>query len=60
MNIRKVRYRNFYSARDITVNFDDYEGITVIDGSNGSGKSILFEKVQKNLWLTIKLVKIAA
>ena len=45
MNIRKVRYRNFYSARDITVNFDDHKGITVIDGDNGSGKSILFEAV---------------
>jgi len=45
MNIRKVRYRNFYSAKDVTVNFEDYEGIVVIDGENGSGKSTIFEAV---------------
>jgi len=45
LKINKVRYRNFFSAKDVTVNFEDYEGITVIEGENGSGKSILFEAV---------------
>ncbi len=45
MKINKVRYQNFFSAKDITVNFDDYQGITIIEGENGSGKSILFEAV---------------
>jgi DNA repair exonuclease SbcCD ATPase subunit len=45
MRINKVKYQNFYSARNITVDFSQYNGLTIIDGKNGAGKSVLFEAV---------------
>ena len=45
MRVNKVHYWNFYSSKDITVDFDEYEGITIIDGENGAGKSTIFEAV---------------
>lgn len=45
MRINKVRYRNFFSSKDTEVEFDKFDGITLIDGENGTGKSILFEAV---------------
>ncbi len=52
MKINKIRIENFYSAKDLTVNFDKYSGIVNLTGknkdtggSNGSGKSLLIEAI---------------
>jgi len=52
MKINQVEIYNFYSAKDMSITFDDYEGIVLIEGqnkdtggSNGAGKSIIIESV---------------
>ena len=52
MRIEKIKIKNFYSFKDVTINLGEYEGLTVIKGinkdakgSNGSGKSALVEAV---------------
>ena len=52
MKINKVEIENFYSVKKTSVNFDEYEGIVLIEGtnkdtggSNGAGKSIVIEAV---------------
>lgn len=52
MLIRSISVRNFYSFESATINFTDYNGIVQIlgknkdsGGSNGSGKSVIFDAV---------------
>ena len=52
MKINKVEIQNFYSIRNEELSFDDYSGLVLVKGknkdsggSNGSGKSALFEAV---------------
>ena len=52
MKINKIEINNFYSIKNVTLNFDKYKGIVLIEGknkdtkgSNGSGKSVLVEAV---------------
>ena len=52
MKIEKIKIQNFYSFKDVLVDFGDYSGLTVIKGknkdtggSNGAGKSVLVEAV---------------
>lgn len=52
MKIQKLRARNFYSFRDLELDLADYSGIVRIvgknkdaGGSNGSGKSSIFESI---------------
>ena len=52
MNINKTEITNFYSLKDVKVDFDSYSGLVLIEGknkdtkgSNGSGKSALIEAV---------------
>ena len=50
MKISKIKIKNFYSFKEVGVDFSDYSGLTLIKGknkdtggSNGSGKSALVE-----------------
>ena len=52
MQIKKITAKNFYSFKHLDLNFSDFDGITRIlgrnkdsGGSNGAGKSALFEAV---------------
>ena len=52
MKINRIEIKNFYSIRDIKINFDNHSGIVLIEGknkdiggSNGSGKSSIIEAV---------------
>lgn len=52
MKINKVEIRNFYSIKKVSLNFDKFKGLILIDGknkdtggSNGAGKSVLIEAV---------------
>lgn len=52
MKINRIEIKNFYSIRDIKINFDNHQGIVIIEGknkdiggSNGSGKSSIIEAV---------------
>jgi len=52
MQIKKVSIQNFYSIKKIDFDFTKYKGVTLIEGenkdtggSNGAGKSALFEAV---------------
>ena len=52
MKIEKIKIQNFYSFKDVIVDFENYSGLTVIKGknkdtggSNGAGKSVLVEAV---------------
>jgi DNA repair exonuclease SbcCD ATPase subunit len=52
MRIQKLKVKNFYSFRDLEIDFKDYTGIVRLvgknkdaGGSNGSGKSSIFESV---------------
>lgn len=52
MKINKVEIYNFYSAKSLIVDFDQYDGTVLIEGqnkdtggSNGAGKSIIIEGV---------------
>lgn len=52
MIINKIEIKNFYSIREIKLNFENYKGIVLIEGknkdnggSNGSGKSSIIEAV---------------
>jgi len=52
MRIKKIRIRNLYSIEDLTLDLENYKGITLIEGinkdaggSNGSGKSSLIEAI---------------
>jgi len=52
MKIHSIEINNFYSIKHLELSFDDYNGITVVEGinndsqgSNGAGKSALFEAV---------------
>tara|TARA_R110002020_G_scaffold8063_4_gene33128 strand:+ start:827 stop:2383 length:1557 start_codon:yes stop_codon:yes gene_type:complete len=52
MNINKTEINNFYSLKDVKVDFDKYSGLVLLEGknkdtkgSNGSGKSALIEAV---------------
>jgi len=52
MKINRIEIKNFYSIREIKINFDTHSGIVLIEGknkdiggSNGSGKSSIIEAV---------------
>jgi|ETNvirnome_2_130_1030620.scaffolds.fasta_scaffold00177_19 exonuclease SbcC len=52
MKINKVEIKNFYSVKNIVLNFDKFKGVILVEGknkdtggSNGSGKSVLIEAV---------------
>lgn len=53
MKINKIEITNFYSCRNVKINFNQYKGIVLIEGvnkdtdggSNGSGKSVLIEAI---------------
>jgi len=52
MKINKVTIRNFYSIKSLSLAFDKYDGVVLVEGknkdaggSNGSGKSAIFEAV---------------
>ena len=46
LKLDKVRIRNFYSYKDVTVDFSGYENqIILIKGKNGAGKSTIFEAI---------------
>ena len=52
MQINKVEINNFYSIKNLSLSFDKYKGLVLIEGknkdtggSNGSGKSVLLESV---------------
>ena len=52
MKINRIEIKNFYSIREIKINFDTHSGIVLIEGknkdiggSNGSGKSSILEAV---------------
>ena len=52
MKIKRIEIRNFYSIKDVKLNFEKYKGVTLVEGvnkdtggSNGAGKSALFEAV---------------
>jgi len=52
MKIKKIKIKNFYSFKDVSLNLGKYTGLTLIkglnkdaEGSNGSGKSALVEAV---------------
>ena len=52
MKIEKIKIKNFYSFKDVSLDVSDYSGLTVIKGfnkdtggSNGSGKSALVEAI---------------
>jgi len=57
MQIKKVSIQNFYSIKKIDFDFAKYKGVTLIEGenkdtggSNGAGKSALFEAVVWGLY----------
>jgi DNA repair exonuclease SbcCD ATPase subunit len=57
MLIRSISIRNFYSFESATINFTDYTGIVQIlgknkdsGGSNGSGKSVIFDAVSWGIY----------
>ena len=57
MQIKKVSIQNFYSIKNIDFDFTKYKGVTLIEGenkdtggSNGAGKSALFEAVVWGLY----------
>tara|TARA_Y100000034_G_scaffold108277_1_gene138529 strand:+ start:2945 stop:4552 length:1608 start_codon:yes stop_codon:yes gene_type:complete len=57
MQIKKVSIQNFYSIKKIDFDFTKYKGVTLIEGenkdtggSNGAGKSALFEAVVWGLY----------
>ena len=48
MKINRIEIKNFYSIKNVTLNFDKFKGIVLVKGknrdtggSNGSGKSLL-------------------
>ena len=52
MQINKVEINNFYSVKSLSLKFDKYKGLVLIEGdnkdtggSNGSGKSVILESV---------------
>ena len=52
MQINKVEINNFYSVKNLSLKFDKYKGLVLIEGdnkdtggSNGSGKSVILESV---------------
>ena len=52
MIINKVEIKNFYSIKKLSLNFDNFNGVVLVEGknkdtggSNGSGKSVLIEAV---------------
>ena len=52
MKIEKIKIQNFYSFKDVTLDVNNYSGLTIIKGSNkdtggsnGSGKSALVEAI---------------
>jgi len=52
MKINRIEIKNFYSIKDIKLNFDNFNGIVIIEGknkdiggSNGSGKSSIVEAI---------------
>ena len=52
MKINKIEIRNFYSIKKVSLNFNKFKGLVLIEGknkdtggSNGAGKSVLIEAV---------------
>jgi len=52
MKINKVEIKNFYSIKNVVLNFDNFKSLVLLEGknrdtggSNGSGKSVLIEAV---------------
>ena len=59
MQIKKITAKNFYSFKLLDLNFSDLDGITRVlgrnkdsGGSNGAGKSVLFEAVTWGIYGT--------
>ena len=57
MKINKIRIKNFYSIKDMEIDFSLYKGLVLIigknkdsNGSNGSGKSAVFEAITWGLF----------
>ena len=56
MKIEKIKINNFYSIRNIELHLGEYEGLTIIKGtnkdakgSNGSGKSAIVRAINMAL-----------
>ena len=52
MKINKIEIKNFYSIKNVVLNFDNFKGVVLLEGknrdtggSNGSGKSAIIEAV---------------
>lgn len=52
MKVRRVKIVNFYSIKDLELEFDNYSNLVLIEGknldsggSNGAGKSVIFEAI---------------
>ena len=52
MKINKIEIKNFYSIKNVVLNFDKFKGVVLLEGknrdtggSNGSGKSAIIEAV---------------
>lgn len=45
MKINSLAMQNFYSFKKEVILFDNYKGITIIEGKNGAGKSSIFEAI---------------
>ena len=52
MKINKIEIKNFYSIKNVVLNFDNFKGVVLVEGknkdtggSNGSGKSAIVEAV---------------
>jgi len=60
MKLLSLHLRNFISVKKLSIDFEKLNGITVIDGRNGSGKSAVF--IEAIVWLlygkTIRKIRV--